>query len=167
MELLNVLRPTVAVAVYCTYAAHALHEDPAWRKRLAAGDAADAENFAHEVRRFYPFFPVVAAETRCAFTWRGYDFPEGVRVLLDLYGTDHDPRLWTDPDAFNPDRFAGDMAEPVAACPFGFIPQGGAAAATHYRCPGEGIPDALIKAFAKFLTRLDYTVPEQDLSIDF
>jgi hypothetical protein len=35
VELLNVLRPTVAVARYVTFAALALHDHPEWRSRLA------------------------------------------------------------------------------------------------------------------------------------
>lgn len=61
VELLNVLRPTVAVAVYVVFVAHALHQHPAWRERLRAGDDLDSECFVQEVRRFYPFFPAVAA----------------------------------------------------------------------------------------------------------
>ena len=38
VELLNVLRPTVAVAVFITFAAHALHLHPEWRARFRAGD---------------------------------------------------------------------------------------------------------------------------------
>ena len=38
VELLNLLRPTVAAAVYVTQCAHALHAHPAWHERIAAGD---------------------------------------------------------------------------------------------------------------------------------
>jgi fatty-acid peroxygenase len=38
VELLNVLRPTVAVALYVTFAAHALHQYPECRERIAAGE---------------------------------------------------------------------------------------------------------------------------------
>lgn len=57
VELLNVLRPTVAVAVYITFAAHALHEHPECRQNLEAGDDRYAELFVQEVRRFYPSSP--------------------------------------------------------------------------------------------------------------
>jgi fatty-acid peroxygenase len=41
---------------------------------------------------FAPFFPAVAARVRRDFDWKGYRLPRGRRVLLDLYGTDYDPR---------------------------------------------------------------------------
>ena len=75
VELLNLLRPTVAVDLYIIFTALALHEHPQWRTRLRAGGEQDAELFAQEVRRFYPFFPVVAARVRSAFYWQGLHFP--------------------------------------------------------------------------------------------
>lgn len=89
VELLNVLRPTVAVSVYIVFAAHALHEHPECAEKLAA-QSDYAPLFVQEVRRFYPFFPAVMARVRNAFEWRGYRFERGARAMLDLYGTNHD-----------------------------------------------------------------------------
>lgn len=105
VELLNIVRPTVAIGRYIVFAALALHQHPAWREKLAAGDNGDAERFTHEVRRFYPFFPFVAARVRTDFEWNGYRFAKGNRALLDLYGTNRDPRLWNNPATFEPERF--------------------------------------------------------------
>src|SRR3546814_9949975 len=44
VELLNVLRPTVATAVYITFLAHALDTHPAWRERLT--DSSSSEELA-------------------------------------------------------------------------------------------------------------------------
>lgn len=87
VELLNVLRPTVAIAVYTVFIAHALYQFPHSR-------AEEEELFVHEVRRFYPFVPAVVARVRERFEWNGYEFPGGCRVMLDLFGTNHDPRTW-------------------------------------------------------------------------
>src|SRR3546814_15017346 len=93
VEILNVIRPIVAVGVYITFVAHALHQFPECRRKVEAGDDTSyTEMFVQEVRRFYPFFPAVAALVRREFEWRGYHFPSGRRVILDLYGTNHDPR---------------------------------------------------------------------------
>lgn len=54
VELLNVLRPTVAVSVFITFAAHALHRFPSCRQELLTDDE-NLEFFVQEVRRFYPF----------------------------------------------------------------------------------------------------------------
>ncbi|MEU7508145.1 cytochrome P450 [Streptomyces lavendulae] len=59
VELLNVLRPTVAITWFTTFAAHALHRFPAVREQLRADGGAYARAFAHEVRRCYPFVPFV------------------------------------------------------------------------------------------------------------
>lgn len=178
VELLNVLRPTVAVAVYVVFAAHALTRYPAWQDALAAaaerrtGPSANGSNashdavltaFAQEVRRAYPFFPAVMARARHDFTWGGVRFGAGDRVLLDLYGTNHDPALWRDPQSFRPERFLGD-----APPPFAFVPQGGGDVATGHRCPGEGITLALMKVAIDVLTRrVRFGVPRQDLRIDY
>ena len=50
------------------------------------------------MRRAYPFIPFIAGRVREPFTWRGHDFRMGAWVLMDLYGTNHDPRVWRDPD---------------------------------------------------------------------
>ena len=86
VELLNILRPTVAVSVFITFAAYSLYEYPDCQKKLCA-DSEYLEQFTQEVRRFYPFFPSVLAKTRQDFEWKGYRFPQGRRVVLDLYGT--------------------------------------------------------------------------------
>lgn len=162
VELLNLIRPVVAVSVFVTFVAHALHRHPAAREHIAAGDVEAQTRFVQEVRRFYPFFPAVAARTRTAFSWNGFEFPEDVRVMFDLYGTSHDPRIWHQPDRFDPDRFKA----PFDAT-FGLVPQGGGHHASGHRCPGEWITIALMRQAAGCLTdRLDYTVAG-DPQIDF
>ena len=162
VEVLNLLRPTVAVAVFVAQAAHALHLHPECRRALAGGQDRHAELFVQEVRRFYPFFPAVAARVRRDFDWNGHRFSRGTRVLLDLYGTDHDPRTWEAPEEFRPERF-----RTWDRSPFGFIPQGGGDHDAGHRCAGEWITIELMKAAVGFLAGgLSYDVPEQDLTID-
>ena len=161
VELLNVIRPTVAVAVYIAFAATALHRHPALRAGL--GDARSLDAFVQEVRRYYPFFPAVVARVRKTFEWRGLRFERGARAMLDLYGTNHDPRIWTDPASFWPERFLRRQHGP-----YDFIPQGGGHHMEGHRCPGEWITVALMKAAVRVLTtRIRYEVPDQDLETDF
>ncbi|RIV39101.1 cytochrome P450 [Micromonospora radicis] len=160
VELLNILRPTAAVTWFVTFAGHALHRWPRYRDRLAAGDSTFAEAFAHEVRRFYPFAPFVGGRAVTDLTWQGTEIPAGAIVLLDLYGQNHDARLWPDPYRFDPDRFVG---REIGA--FDLIPQGGGDPRTGHRCPGEQITVALLRALSIRLARLDYQVPDQDLDI--
>lgn len=162
VELLNVLRPTVAVDRYVTLAALALHQHPHWHERLASSDDEEAvERFVHEVRRRYPFFPFAAARVRQEFTWRGYRFPAGWRVLLDLYGTGHDPAVFAEPTAFRPERYA---ERPIG--PFDLVPQGGGDHAASHRCAGEWATLRLVCDAVGLLTReIRYDVPDQDLRL--
>ncbi|MBG0823519.1 cytochrome P450 [Planomonospora sp. ID91781] len=160
VELLNIVRPTVAVSWFVAFAAHALHRWPRHRAPLREGDEVFTEAFVHEVRRFYPFAPLVGGRAVGDLSWRGERIPAGALVLLDVYGQNHDPRLWEDPYAFDPGRFIGrEIGE------FDLIPQGGGDPRTGHRCPGEAITVALLKALVVRLARLDYDVPGQDLSI--
>lgn len=161
VELLNILRPTVAVSVFITFAAHALHQFPACRQKFRADDGY-LECFVQEVRRWYPFFPAVMARVKRDFEWKGYRFPRGRRVVLDLYGTNRDPRAWDAPEEFRPERFQG-----WDGSPFYFIPQGGGDHHRNHRCPGEWITIELMKVACEFLTeQIVYDVPDQDLRID-
>ena len=161
VELLNVLRPTVAVGRYVAFAALELHENPRCRELLRAGKEGYDRLFVQEVRRFYPFFPFAAARVRKTFTWRGLRFPRGRRVLLDLYGTNHDPAVWGRPDAFIPERFYE-----WDGSPYNFIPQGGGEHYGGHRCAGEWLTISLLETAVSFLARsLRYTVPPQDLRV--
>ncbi|MGY2066639.1 cytochrome P450 [Blastococcus sp. SYSU DS0619] len=161
VELLNVLRPIVAVSRYVVFAALALLRHPSWHETFAAGDDADLMAFVDEVRRYYPFFPLIGGRVRRPFSWQGYDFPVGERVLLDLYGTNHDPRLWREPEAFRPERFHdwdGDF--------YTLVPQGAGEYRDDHRCPGEPMTRLLIAEAIRQLTRsMRYRVGVQDLSI--
>ncbi|HEX2527986.1 MAG TPA: cytochrome P450 [Geminicoccus sp.] len=161
IELLNVLRPTVAVGRFIVFAAHALHRHPQWRDRFAAGDESDLEGFVQEVRRLYPFFPAVGGKARAPFEWRGHQFDKGDWVIVDLYGTDHDPREWQDPEAFRPERFRTWNHDPN-----NLVPQGAGNYRDDHRCPGEWITIALMKEAVKLLSQgTQYDVPAQDLTV--
>ena len=161
VELLNLLRPTVAVARFVIYAALELLAHPEWRPRLQREDAL-LEPFAQEVRRLHAFFPFTAARVREDFEWRGYRFPKGTRVLLDLYGTNRDARLWTQPETFDPERFFD-----WNGSAYNFITQGGGDVASGHRCPGEPLAIALLVSALRMLTRhMRYAVPAQDLRMD-
>jgi fatty-acid peroxygenase len=160
VELVNVLRPTVAINRFIVFAALALHEHPEQRDVLRGGSGDALAEFVHEVRRYYPFFPAVVARARRAFSWRDVGFRPGQMALLDLYATNHDPRTWHEPDTFLPDRFAtwdGD--------PFDFVPQGGGDHTSGHRCPGEWSTVEIMKCSVRALTSwVTYDVPDQDLT---
>ncbi|QGG58624.1 cytochrome P450 [Paenibacillus sp. B01] len=203
VELLNILRPIVAVAVYVAFTAHAVIHHPEEAARLAReeeerqgqepesiaevggprglaaesmpdhggprGSAAESmpgkreerlQRFVQEVRRFYPFFPVAAARAGEPAEWAGFQLEAGQLVMLDLYATNRHPALWSDPESFQPERFAGWQGSP-----FKFVPQGGGGHDAGHRCAGEWITLEIMKESLDFLAnRLAYELPEQDLS---
>lgn len=162
VELINLLRPMVAIARWITFAALALHNYPQWQSKLPANEGNDLEYFVHEVRRYYPFFPAVAGRVCQEFDWRGEHFREGTIVLLDLYGTNRDARIWGQPDTFQPERFQN-----WNGSAFNFIPQGGGDYLQGHRCPGEWISIELTKVAVNLLvSAIQYEVPEQNLTID-
>lgn len=161
-ELINLIRPIVAIATPVTFAALALHDYPYCAERVRAGDADYIDCFIQEVRRFYPFAPFVGARAKEQFVWQGYTFPRGALVLLDIYGTNHDADKWYLPWQFDPGRFFrwdGD--------PFDYIPQGDGSNLIDHRSAGEAVTAEVMKVTLLHLTRkIVYTVPDQDLSLD-
>ncbi len=162
VELINILRPTVAVAWYITFIALALHEYPECREKLFSDEKDYPDWFVHEVRRFYPFFPAVGGHVKKAFDWRDYHFAKGTWVLLDIYGTNRDSRIWQEAETFRPERF-----QHWNKSAFNYIPQGGGDTHEGHRCPGEKITIELSKVALNLLTRaMQYDVPAQDLIFD-
>lgn len=159
VELLNLLRPTVAVARFIVFAALALHLHPQWRPRVAS-DPAQARAFAQEVRRTTPFFPMVAGTAGRDLAEGDTRFAEGDWVMLDLFSTLRDPRIWEDPLTFAPERFAsGDPHRNT------LIPQGAGFFEDGHRCPGEPATVDLVATAAARLAASDFLLPPQDLSV--
>lgn len=160
IELLNILRPVVAIGRFVTFSALELHRDRRWHQLISAGDE-HLEDFVEEVRRISPFFPFVGAKTGREIEWRGHTFPAGQWLLLDLYGTTHDARLFPQPHVFSPERKLSWRHQD-----YRFITQGaGRTEATHH-CPGERITVEIMKEAVRLLCReMHYRVPEQDFSV--
>lgn len=160
IELINILRPIVAISTFIVFAALALHEHPECKEKLLLDDSKYLKMFVQEVRRFYPFGPFLGARVRKDFIWNQYEFKKGMLVLLDMYGTNHDSRIWDNPDEFHPERF-----KEWKSSLFDLIPQGGGDPAKTHRCPGEGITVEIMKASLDFLVnKIEFQVPDQDLS---
>lgn len=161
VEILNMLRPVVAIGRFIVFAALRLHQKPDWAKTFRNGGDDDLERFAEEVRRSSPFFPFVGARVKEDIEWRGHALPKGQWLLLDLYGTTHDPQLFPRPQEFDPERQMSWRDQG-----FDFIPQGAGPVATTHRCPGEMITVELMKEAIRLMSReMDYRVPQQDLSV--
>lgn len=160
VEVLNILRPIVAIAIFINFIALALYTYPEEKLNLESKDEKYALMFVQEVRRFYPFFPFTAALVKKDFTWNNYKFEKDTLTFLDLYGTNHDPKIWENPDMFDPNRFSK-----WEGSPFSFIPQGGGDYFLGHRCAGEWATIEIMKVSLDYLAnRISYELPEQDLS---
>ncbi len=160
VELLNIIRPMVAIATYITFGTLAMHEHPECRQKLQVKDKIYNQMFVQEIRRFYPFTPYIGAQVKKSFTWKQYQIKKGTLILLDIYGTNHDPRLWLNPYEFNPERFNHWTDDA-----FSFMPLGGGDCNKGHRCAGELVTIEVMKASLDFIANhLTYKVPNQDLS---
>ncbi|PRX10105.1 UNVERIFIED_ORG: fatty-acid peroxygenase [Martelella mediterranea] len=161
VELLNILRPIVAIGRYIVFAALMLHQKPAWRARFADGSREGLDRFAEEVRRVAPFFPFIGGILTREAECYGYRLKKGQWVLIDLYGTCHDERWFAEPSMFRPERDLSWQKDVHR-----FIPQGGGNAASAHRCPGEQATVALIGEAARLMTHeMSFDVPEQNLDV--
>ncbi|WEX77499.1 cytochrome P450 [Sinorhizobium numidicum] len=148
VELLNLLRPIAAISRWIVFLGLALARSSDWHERFRDGHEEEIEGFVEEGRRLYPFFPFVGARLRKDLVWREHALGKDDWLLLDLYGTTHDPRLFPQPATFNPERGLswrnGD---------FRFVPQGGGRPETSHRCPGEKITVEILKETVKLVCR--------------
>ncbi|WMJ88809.1 cytochrome P450 [Anaerocolumna sp. MB42-C2] len=160
VELINIIRPIVAIATYVAFGAVAMYEHPDCRIKLAKNENNYNLMFAQEVRRYFPFTPFVGARVRNDFVWSNCLFKRGTLVLLDVYGIDHDSRLWRKPYEFQPERF-----RKWGGNPYSFIPQGGGDYYDGHRCPGEMVVIEIMKASLGYMAnKINYNVPRQNLT---
>lgn len=161
VEVLNLLRPTVAISVYVALSGLALHDFSDQKDKLKNIEDSYYKMFVQEIRRYYPFFPVAPAIVKKDFVWNGHPFEEGKLVLLDLYGNNHHPNLWENPNEFIPERF-----EHWDKSPFDLIPQGGGDYVTGHRCAGEWLTiEVMKKCIDIMMNKMTYAVPHQDLDM--
>ncbi|MDT0187061.1 cytochrome P450 [Microbacterium sp. ARD31] len=155
VELLNVLRPTVAVAWLGVFAAFDLaRASAAEGERLRdPGAVHERYAFAQEVRRTSPFVPVLTAIALRDARVSGTRVRAGDRLLLDVVGIDHHPDHWPAPHEFRADRFL-DRDALTAAAAFDLVPQGGGHPSGH-RCPGESLTARLLSETVRVLADVE------------
>ncbi|XP_006178465.1 cytochrome P450 4A6 [Camelus ferus] len=65
-----------------------------------------------EVLRLYPPVPAISRELSKPITFPdGRSLPAGITVLLSFYALHHNPKVWPNPEVFDPSRFAPASAQ--------------------------------------------------------
>ena len=158
VELLNLVRPTVAVSRFIAFAGLALHRHSSWVERVRDDDEA-LRAFTQEVRRTTPFFPVIGGRAAVHAQWRELSVRPGDWVVLDLFATNRHPAEWHDAARFDPSRFERESSAHVVA-------QGAGGIDRTHRCPGEPATIDLLDVAVRRLAAADWSVPQQDLRVD-
>ncbi|CAG9771776.1 unnamed protein product [Ceutorhynchus assimilis] len=71
-----------------------------------------------ETLRIYPSVPFVGRITNEELNYKGHIIPKGTILMLHLYGMNHDPDYFKDPEEFRPERFQ-DLS---GKYPYSYIP---------------------------------------------
>ena len=148
VELLNVIRPTVALTVWIALMGHALFSRPDIYQRLHAEFDQLQDSFIQEMRRYYPFFPMLPAFAIQDVEVDGYLIPKDSWVVLDLYGTNHDDRMIETPEVFRISRYLGKEKHISYDEEYEMIAQGGGEFKTMHRCAGEWITLHTLRVFS-------------------
>ena len=81
------------------------------------------EKVVKETMRVYPPAWIIARQAIEPVRLGDYQLPEGAVVMISPYGLHHDPRLFEQPDVFDPERFSPVREEALPR--FAYIPFGG------------------------------------------
>lgn len=73
-----------------------------------------------EALRIYPSVPYYSRTVTEELNFDGGIIPQGVSLLLNVYGLHHNPEYFPDPEKFLPERFLGDRAP--NGLPYSYIP---------------------------------------------
>lgn len=79
-----------------------------------------------EAMRLYPPAPIITRTALQDFQLGEYLIPAGTVLIVPIYAVHHHKSLWSDPEVFNPDRFAPEAAKTrhrYAFMPFGAGPR--------------------------------------------
>ncbi|MCV3270588.1 cytochrome P450 [Roseobacter sinensis] len=152
---------TTATALSVMVEALASHPD--WQERLisevaglgesaldddALGKMGQTNNVFREALRLVPPVPFIPRQATRDFHWRGYDIPAGTSIALNPGVTMLSPEYFSDPTAFDPDRFAPHRAEDKSH-KFAWTPFGGGA----HKCIGMHFSTLQVKLFVATLLR--------------
>jgi cytochrome P450/CRP-like cAMP-binding protein len=121
---------------------------------------ATLRNCFKETLRLYTIAPAVPRYAARTFDFHGYTIPEGSYVFVAVVVPHFDDRLFTNPDEFDPDRFAQPRSEgsrPYAYSPFGL--------GLHV-CPSAGLVETVVMTtMCGLLRKLDFELDPPDYKL--
>lgn len=149
---------------------YCLARHPQWQERLRdeahalakpqlkladLADLARTEWVMKEALRMYPPLTSIPRKAARDCEFGGYQIPKGTPVGISPIHTHHLPSLWTDPHAFDPERFSPARAEHRRHA-FAYLPFGGGA----HLCIGQHFADMEVKSVMhQLLRRFRFSVP--------
>eukprot|EP00058_Branchiostoma_floridae_P001850 XP_002587338.1 hypothetical protein BRAFLDRAFT_100536 [Branchiostoma floridae] len=109
-----------------------------------------------EVTRISPVTPITIPHgTSNDTVFRGYNIPKDTVVTVNIWSVHHDPKLWPEPDKFDPTRFIDDegkYVKKIEIIPFSI---------GRRICPGEQLARMeLFLFFTSLLQRFTFKLPE-------
>ncbi|KAG8176930.1 hypothetical protein JTE90_018713 [Oedothorax gibbosus] len=84
------------------------------------------DNVISETLRMYPPLPRLDRTADAEYTIGGITVKKGMLVTIPIFGMHRDPKLYPDPDRFDPNRFSPEekaKRDPYAYLPFGAGPR--------------------------------------------
>ncbi|KAG8654707.1 cytochrome P450 CYP82D47 [Manihot esculenta] len=114
-----------------------------------------------ETLRLYPAGPLsLPHESMEDCTVAGYHIPAGTRLLVNLYKIQHDPRIWSNPSEFEPERFLTTHKDyDVRGQHFEFMPFGSG----RRMCPGVSFALQVLQlTLATLLQGFDFANPSTE-----
>ncbi|KAJ8541159.1 hypothetical protein K7X08_001975 [Anisodus acutangulus] len=112
----------------------------------------------NETLRMHPAAPLLMphfSSEECKVA--GYQVPCGTILIVNAWGIHHDPKVWEEPEKFNPDRFIGfeGVKEGCKFIPFGSGRRG---------CPGENLAIHVIGlALGSLLQCFEWDKPNREI----
>ncbi|KAH9369671.1 hypothetical protein HPB48_007638 [Haemaphysalis longicornis] len=115
-----------------------------------------------ETLRFHPFAPLgIPHKTSTNTTVGGLTIPKDTGIIYNIYGVNHDPKLWDEPEIFRPERFldpsTGALRKDVGPLlSFGLGPR---------TCPGEKLAHVdMFYILVRLMQRVTWAAPNNEPS---
>ncbi|RZC91158.1 hypothetical protein C5167_027218 [Papaver somniferum] len=111
-----------------------------------------------ETLRLHPPAPLTLRESRESCEIDGYEIPAKTKVIINLWAIGMDPDYWSDPDTFQPERFASNSVD-YKGNSFEYIPFG----AGRRMCPGISFAMANVElTLVHLLYHFDWKIPNEE-----